>query len=195
MIPDINLLPKVEKRTTNSKVLWLGVLIAGLMFIVFGVYYFSLKGELQSLDSQQQTLSNEVDSYNKQIANFQKESQGSFDQSVKYVESVSYPVTPIINSIESHLESYEKLTNITYGESGVTITADFETLHGVSTYVQNLLTDKLFTDVQVSSVTSFEPDKKEYQNATASDQLVPRYTATIQLTINQANLLAESERP
>ena len=195
MIPDINLLPKVEKRTTNSPILWLVVLIVTLMFIVFGIYYFSLKGDIQSLDSQQQTLSNEVDHYNKQIANFQNVSKGSFDQSVKFVESVSYPVTPIIDSIESHLESYEKLTNITYDESGVTMTADFETLHGVSSYVQNLMADKLYTDVQVASVTSFEPDKKEYQDATASDQLVPRYTATIQLKINQANLLAEGERP
>lgn len=196
MIPDINLLlPKLEKRTSNRTTLWLGVVIAVLIVTIFGIYYFTLNSEVQSLRSQQQNLSKEVDRYNKQMTNFQNESQGSYDQSVKFVESVSYPVTPIIDSIESHLESYEKLTNITYTESGVNITADFETLHGVSTYVQNLMTDKLYTDVQVSSVTSFDPDKKEYQNATASDLLVPRYTATIELKLNQANLLAEGERP
>lgn len=195
MIPNINLLPKVEKRTSNRTMLWLGIVIALLIVTVFAIYYLTLKSEVQSLRSQQQNLSKEVDRYNKQMTNFQSESQGSYDQSVKFVESVSYPVTPIIDSLEGHLESYEKLTNITYTESGVNITADFETLHGVSTYVQNLMTDKLYTDVQVSSVTSFEPDKKEYQNATASDLLVPRYTATIELKLNQANLLAEGERP
>lgn len=195
MIPDINLLSNVEKSTSQKPAVWLAVLIAGLMALVFGLYYFSLASDIKSLDSQQQALSSEVDSYHKQIANFQKESPGSFEQSVKFVEAVSYPVTPIIDSIESHLESYEKLTDITYGESGIEITADFETLHGVSTYVQNLMTDKLYTDVQVSSVSSFKPEKAEYQNATASELLVPRYKATIQLKINQANLLAEGERP
>lgn len=195
MIPNINLLPKVEKSTSNRTMLWLGVVIAVLIVTVFAIYYLTLNSEVQSLRSQQQNLSKEVDRYNEQITNFQNESQGSYDQSVKFVESVSYPVTPIIDSLEGHLESYEKLTNVTYTESGVNITADFETLHGVSTYVQNLMTDKLYTDVQVSSVTSFDPDKKEYQNATASDLLVPRYTATIELKLNQANLLAEGERP
>lgn len=195
MIPDINLLPHVEKSTSHKPALWFAILIAGLMAIVFGVYYFSLSSDIKSLNLQQQALSGDVDSYQKQIEDVQKESQSSFEQSVKFVESVSYPVTPIIDSIESHLESYEKLTNVTYGESGVEMTVDFETLHGVSTYVQNLMTDKLYTDVQVSSVSSFEPDKEEYQNATASELLVPRYKATIQLKINQANLLAEGERP
>lgn len=195
MIPNINLLPKVEKRASNRTMLWLSVVIAALMVTVFAIYYFTLKSEVQSLNSQQQALSNEVDQYNKQITNFQNESQGSYDQSVKFVESVSYPVTPIIDSLEGHLESYEKLTNITYSESGVTITADFETLHGVSTYVQSLLTDRLYTDVQVASVVSFKPDKKEYQDATQSEKLVPRYTATIQLKVNTSNLLAEAERP
>lgn len=195
MIPDINLLPKVEKRASKNSTWLLAIIIVVLFSIIFGIYYASLRSDVKALDAQQQALSNEINAYQKQIDRFQKESQGSFDQSVKYVESVSYPVTPIIDSIESHLQSYEKLTDLTYGEAGVTITADFETLHGVSTYVQNLLTDPLYTDVQVTSITSFEPDKKEYQEATPNDRLVPRYTATIQLTVNQVKLLAEGERP
>ena len=195
MIPELNLLPKVEKRTSKNSALLMALLIAVLMTVVYGIYYFTLANDIKSLDSQQQALSSEVDSYNKQLANFQLDSQDSFDQSVSYVEAISYPVTPIIESVESHLESYEKLTNITYGETGVTLTADFETLHGVSKYVQNLVTDPLYTDAQVTSVTAFEPEKKEYQEATVSDKLIPRYTATIQLMINQTKLLAEGERP
>ncbi len=195
MIPDINLLPKVEKRATNSPALWVIVILIALMFIAFGIYYGLLKSNISSLESQQQALSSEMENYKKQMTSVNNQSQDSFDQSVKFVESVSYPVTPVIDSIEGHLESYEKLTNITYGEAGVTITVDFETLNGVSLYVQKLLTDPLYTDVQVESVTSFEPDKKEYQDATPSDLLVPRYTASIKLTLNQANLLAEVKRP
>ncbi|MEK5481370.1 PilN domain-containing protein [Viridibacillus sp. FSL R5-0888] len=195
MIPDINLLPKIERKKTNSLLFWLFVAVICLLFIAIGVKYFSLKSEVESLSSEQQGLSTEIDRYKDQIANIQKQSQGTLAQSVQFVESVSYPVTPIIDSLEGHLESYEKLTDIKYGAEGIAVTIDFETLNDVSLYVQKLLMDHLYTDVQIEKVTSFKPEKNEYNDADSDEDLVPRYTAEFKLAISNSDLLAEVERP
>ncbi|MGE7921815.1 hypothetical protein ACQKND_01385 [Viridibacillus arvi] len=195
MIPDINLLPKVERKKTNSLLLWLYVVVVCLLLIAIGVKYFSLKSEIESLTSEQQSLSTEINSYKGQITNIQKQSQGTLAQSVQFVESISYPVTPIIDSLEGHLESYEKLTDINYGAEGIAVTIDFETLNDVSLYVQKLLMDHLYTDVQIEKVTAFKPEKNEYNNADSDEDLVPRYTAEFKLAISNSDLLAEVERP
>lgn len=193
MIPNINLLPKVERRTSNKSLLWLSGTILLLIFLGVGFYYYSLQSDVKSLIQQHQNLASQIEASQKEVANLQTAGPGSFDQSVQYVESVSYPVTPIIDSVKGYLASYEKLTSLTYGETGVTVIIDFETLHGISTYVQNVLTDPLFSDVQVTSVESFDPAKKEYEEAVESDHLIPRYKATMLLSINRAKLLAEGD--
>lgn len=193
MIPNINFLPKVERRTSNKSLLLLSGTILLLIFIGVGSYYYSLQNEVKSLTQQHQNLVIQNEASAKEMASLQSAGQGSFDQSVQYVESVSYPVTPIIDSVKGYLASYEKLTSLTYGETGVTVIIDFETLHGISTYVQNVLTDPLFSDVQVTSVESFDPAKKEYEEAVESDHLIPRYKATMVLSINRVKLLAEGD--
>ncbi|MBK3493441.1 hypothetical protein JFL43_00865 [Viridibacillus sp. YIM B01967] len=192
---DINLLPQIERKKSNSLIVGLlvAVLCIGLLFV--GVKYFTLNSEIKLLSTEQQALTTEIDTYNEKIANLQKESQGSLAQSVQFVESVSYPVTPIIDSLERHLESYEKLTNINYGDEGILVKIDFETLKDVSIYVQKLLLDNLYSDVQIERVVAFKPEKDEYKNATADEDLVPRYAAEIKLAISNSNLLAEVERP
>lgn len=195
MIPDINLLPKIERKNTHSLFLWLFIAVVCLLLIAIGVKYFALKSEIESLTSEQQSLSTEINSYKGQIANIQKQSQGTLAQSVQFVESISYPVTPIIDSLEGHLESYEKLTDIKYGAEGIAVTIDFETLNDVSLYVQKLLMDHLYTDVQIEKVMAFKPEKNEYNNADSDENLVPRYTAEFKLAISNSDLLAEVERP
>lgn len=193
MIPNINLLPKVERRTPNKSLLWLSGTILLLIFIGVGSYCYSLQSDVNSITQQHQNLASQIEASQKELATLQTAGQGSFDQSVQYVESVSYPVTSIIDSVKGYLASYEKLTSLTYGETGVTVIIDFETLHGISTYVQNVLTDPLFSGVQVTSVESFDPAKKEYDEAIESDHLIPRYKATMVLSINRAKLLAEGD--
>ncbi|MGR6896782.1 hypothetical protein [Rummeliibacillus sp. BSL5] len=193
MIPNINLLPKVERRTPDKSLLWLSGTILLLIFIGVGSYCYSLQSDVNSITQQHQNLASQIEASQKELATLQTAGQGSFDQSVQYVESVSYPVTPIIDSVKGYLASYEKLTSLTYGETGVTVIIDFETLHGISTYVQNVLTDPLFSGVQVTSVESFDPAKKEYDEAIESDHLIPRYKATMVLSINRAKLLAEGD--
>lgn len=195
MIPDINLLPKIERKKTSSLLLWLFVAVVCLLLIAAGVKYFALKSEIETLTAEEQEISAKIDDYNDQISNFEQQSQGSLEQSVQFVESVSYPVTPIIDSVERHLEPYEKFTKMNFNDEGITVNIDFETLNDVSIYVQKLLEDNLYTDVQIDKVTAFKPEKNEYNNADSDEGLVPRYTAEIKLAISNSDLLAEVEHP
>jgi Tfp pilus assembly protein PilN len=195
MIPDLNLLPKIERKKTSSLLLWLFVAVVCLLLIAAGVKYFALKSEIETLTAEQQDISVKIDGYNDQISNFEQRSQGSLEQSVQFVESVSYPVTPIIDSLERHLESYEKLTKMNFNDEGITVNIDFETLNDVSIYVQKLLEDNLYTDVQIDKVTAFKPEKNEYNNADSDEDLVPRYTAELKLAISNSDLLAEVVHP
>lgn len=192
MIPNINLLPKTEKRGSDSKLIYYILAILTLLVLAFFVLqYFNARSELTTLTAGETQLQNEVSQlqteYNFLLA---RQGQGSLEESVTFVERVSYPVSPLIDETEGLLPDNTYLRSYSFSEAAVSISVDFETLASIAQYVDALENSPYFTDAQLSNVSNFElgvgasddEDEREKFNE------IPRYSTNITLEIDQAYL-------
>lgn len=195
MIPDINLLPKIEKGATSLKLAFILVGILSILTLsLLAITYFSAKSEIASAVPERDSLLLTRDTLNAELASLQTGTQGSLEESVAFVERVSYPVSPIIIETRNLLPTDTYLRSYAFSETGVQIAVDFETLNAISSYVSQLGKSPYFDDVQVGTIQNFElnpTDEEIYDTQQFTE--VPRYSVEIFLVINQLYVAAGGE--
>lgn len=192
MIPDINLLPKTDNEEEGSRLIYilLGI-IAVILLAVLLWLYFTARSDVKDLTEKQTQLQSQRDQLQQELALLEGENVGTLEQSLEFVEYVSYPVTPIIDETQGLLPEATYLRNYSFSNESTTITVDFETLTTASIYVERLENSPYFSDVQLGAVTTFEiiggTDIEKEENQTNFTRM-PRYTANITMTINNSYL-------
>lgn len=187
MVPDINLLPQLEKRTTSPKLFYsLVIVIVGLIVAYLLFLFFTSKGELSRLTAEEQALTTQLDQLQQELDARQNVDQGSLEESVTFIQSVSYPVTPLIGETKTLLPTHSYLRSYIFGENSVNIEVDFETMTDISKYVERLLMSSYFTDAQINTVSNFEIELGEQRALTPQQKFkeVPRYSVSITATID-----------
>lgn len=195
MIPDINLLPKIEKGTTSFKLAFILVGILSILTLgLLAITYFSARSEIATAVQERDSLLLTRDALNAEVTSSQTGSQGSLEESVAFVERVSYPVTPIIMETRNLLPTDTYLRSYSFSETGVQVAVDFETLNAISTYVSQLEKSPYFNDVQVGTIQNFELNPTDEEvNETQQFTEVPRYSVEIFLVIDQLHVAAGGE--
>lgn len=187
MVPDINLLPQLEKRTTSPKLFYsLVIVIVGLIVAYVLFIFFTSKSELSRLTAEEQALTTQLDQLQQELVARQNVDQGSLEESVTFIQSVSYPVTPLIDETKTLLPTHSYLRSYVFGENSVNIEVDFETMTDISKYVERLLMSSYFTDAQINTVSNFEIELGEQRVLTPQQKFkeVPRYSVSITATID-----------
>lgn len=195
MIPDINLLPKIEKGATNLKFVFIIVGILSLLLLGLMAWtYFSARSEIASAVPERDSLLMTRDALTAELASSQTGSQGSLEESVAFVERVSYPVSPVIIETRNLLPTDTYLRSYVFSETGVEVAVDFETLNAISAYVSQLEKSPYFNDVQVGTVENFDlnPSGEEINDAEQFTE-VPRYSVELFLVIDQLHVAAGGE--
>lgn len=198
MVPEINLLPKIERKQSSNLVIILGIVLVLAIVLFLGMQLFSLKKDINALTLEETQAVAERDVLAAQASTPNTEEKGSLSSSVTFVESVSYPVSPLINEVQGLLVENTYLRDYQFGETAVNIKADFETMIDLSIFVEKLLNSAYFTDVQVQGISSFEPSVGTEDNSDSTEinfDMQSRYSATISLIIDQAYLSAGGARP
>lgn len=187
MVPDINLLPQLEKKTTSPKLLY-GLLIAAVVILVAYLLftYFTTKKDLAALLVKEQALTEQHDQLQQELKMRQSVNQGSLEQSVQFVQSVSYPVTPLMDETRNLLPAHSYLRSYAFGADTISISVDFESMTDISKYVERLLASAYFKDTQISSIANFDVQLGEQKERTPEEKFkeVPRYSVTITATID-----------
>lgn len=192
MIPDINLLPKIEKGEASLKIAF--ILVGVLSILTLGLLawtFFSAKSEIASVIPERDSLIMTRDGLQAEVASFDTMNQGSLEESVAFVERVSYPVSPVITETRNLLPLNTYLRAYVFSETGVQVTVDFETLNAISSYVSDLEKSPYFNDVQLGTIQNFDVNPSgEESSAEQQFSEVPRYSVEIMLLIDQLYVAA-----
>ena len=195
MIPDINLMPKLEKGESSSKRIYLLIgILTMLILVILGWIYFSAKSDLSSFTSERDALELELEALNAEAASYEINNQGSLEESVAFVERVSYAVTPIVDETKELLPQNTYLRSYVFSENALQVQADFETLYSISSYVSGLEKSPFFDDVQVGVISNFEldPNGQNVSDRVSFDE-IPRYSVEFNLIYNQAYVATGGE--
>lgn len=197
MIPDINLIPKREKKSDTLKIVMIiAISLVLIAAIVSTVMFKLIKSEMEVASKEQQRLQEQLTHYQTIHDELVVASERStLQNSVTFIESVSYPVSPIIDTTEKHLLPNSYLLSYAFAKTQVTITVRFESITDASQYVAALVKDEYFTDVQLTSVAnSGESSTREVPENNRIFDEIQRYTATITMDINQPYLAGGGEK-
>ena len=187
MVPDINLLPQLEKKTASPKLFYSLLMVLVALIVAYLLFlFFTSKSNLTHLAAEEQTLTTQLEQLQQELDTRQTIDQGSIEKSVSFIQSVSYPVTPLIDESKTLLPTNAYLRSYIFGENTVNIEADFETMADISKYVERLLMSSYFTDVQINTVTNFDVELGEPKELTPEQKFkeVPRYSVSITATID-----------
>ncbi|MBM7608816.1 Tfp pilus assembly protein PilN [Lysinibacillus composti] len=189
MIPDINLIPNLDKDDSGSKIVYLIISIAALLLLsLLAWQYFQARADIVILTKEQTALQSQRDDLKSQLDGMNSTTQGSLEQSVDFVELVSYPVTPLIDEIQMLQTNHSYLRSYSFDAESVSITVDFETLNDVADYISSLTNSSYFTDVQVSSVSNFDLGTENTTESEKDFNVIPRQTANFTLVIDEGYL-------
>jgi hypothetical protein len=195
MIPNINLLPNLEKKSASSNLLLILISVIALLGLAVLLFqFFNARANLADLQAEQAALQAQRDQLQVEYDILVGSQGGSLEESVAFVERVSYPVSPIMDELQSKLLANTYLRNYAFGDTAVTTTLDFETLTDVSEYVDRLENSPFFSDVQVSGISNFEVSagQTEEEEATMDYNEIPRYTVNVTLNIDNVYLASAS---
>lgn len=189
MVPEINLLPQIERRKSSNLLVIIGAILIVLLLIFLLIQYFTLKSDVTSLSSQETEITVERDLLSAEVAAMATGEQGSLSSSVTFVESVSYPVSPLIDEIQSLLAENTYLRAYQFNEEGVLLEADFETMNEISSFIERLLNSSYFGDVKVETLSSFEPvGEGDTEDDKIDFDVQWRYSATLFLVYEETYL-------
>ncbi|MED3800781.1 hypothetical protein P4562_02430 [Lysinibacillus xylanilyticus] len=187
MVPEINLLPNLEKKHSTPTLIYVVFIILIGMIVGYMIFlFFQAKIDLTKLSAQEVELSSQREQLQIELDGKRNLNQGSLEQSVQFVENVSYPVTPLIDETQVLLPEQTYFRKYVFGEENVEITADFETMSAISAYLEKLTASPYFNDVQVDTISNFDVSIGNKEEESAKDRFkeVPRYSATITLGID-----------
>lgn len=197
MIPDINLLPKVERRPNNTKLLYILLAVIALLILSLLVWqYFSARSSLVSIVNEEQALLAQRDQLQSQLNVYNdSKSNISLEQSVQFLDQISYQVSPLIKEILNLQPNNSFLRTYEFAEKSVTVWIDFETMNDISNYVTRLNNSDYFLDVQVSTISNFELVVESGDTAESSTNFneQPRYTTNLTLVIDETYLSTGGE--
>lgn len=194
MIPNINLMPKIEKGPTSLKFAFILVgILSMLTIILLAFLYYSAKNEIADAISTRDTLIATRNELQVNVTSLDTKNQESLQESVTFVERVSYPVTPIISETKNLLPPNTYMRSYEFSTLGVTVIVDLETLNAVSVYVSDLKNSPYFNDIKVGTIEAFEIDSMKEELREPQFAEVPRYVIEIELTINEEYIAARGE--
>lgn len=189
MIPDINLIPKVERNQQGSKLLYILMSIVALLLLsLFLWQYFGARAQITELQAEEANLITQRDQLLSDVNMSQTVNQGSLEQSLRFVETVSYPVSPLMDEIQGLQPDNSYLRNYTFNPGSISISVDFETLSDVATYVSRLSNSSYFTDGQVLSITNSGLGEELGTEGATNFDVIPRQSVEITLLINETYL-------
>lgn len=190
MIPEINLIPRdIEKDDSGSKPFYIILTAIFVLVLAFLLWqYFSTKSQINSLKEEEANLQQQRDNLQTELNSLTSAQGNTLEQSVQFVESVSYPVSPLIDEIQELKPERAYLRSYSFGENTVEISFDMETLNEVSKFVTALNSSPYFTDVQVTNVDHFYLNNGSDEEQDFND--VPRQSTKMVLIVNKQKLAA-----
>lgn len=162
MVPEINLLPQMERKSGGSK--WGTLLVLFAFVAVVGILafqYFSLTSSVKTLQADEQALLAEKTEIEAKITALAQPEQMDLATMVGVLETVTYPVSPLLEEINVYRGNNVYLREFKLFENEIEFVMDFETMPETATYVSDLTVSDYFSDMKVEEVNTFGPVERE----------------------------------
>lgn len=198
MLPDINLLPKYERRSSLLYYLFICGIIVWILLLSFIIYQFiNEKSQLKEVEIEKTELTAIKESLERRLLQLESSGVGGLEEMIGHVEKHTIPTSPFIDRLMTLLPEQGNLVEYSYTEGAVEIDTQFETMSDASEYVAALNASDHIRDIKIDKVETFElgaPQETEAQEDENGETytVIPRYHITYSIDVNRTNLMKEA---
>ncbi|GGA82077.1 PilN domain-containing protein [Ornithinibacillus halotolerans] len=194
MLPEINLLPKIERQ---SSVQYIVFLVGLILFIVLSsaliYFYLHTKNNLEEVNQNISQLEQEKTLLETRLANLDNnDDTNAYKNAARFVEYQIIPTSSFIDELLVLLPETGYLSNYTYSYQGVQLETQFENMTEIAAYVEELNGSELIDDVQVNQINTFELENSS-EDEEDMYSVIPRYTVSLSIKVNDRKLVQGAE--
>jgi|SRR5690625_132843 len=190
MIPNINLLPQIERQNiVLYRIFIIGLIVVLLAFIGLTYTFFHTKGNISKIAEQNEQLTEQRALLEVQLANVGSHQPESLESAVHFAKEQVVPTSMLIEEFNNLLPNHAYLTTYEYMFRTVEIESQFESKSDISTYIISLLGSGYMRDVRVDQIETNELDTIDHEHSLIRSQKV-RYS----FDINLAKLKEEAKQ-
>ncbi|MEN2467097.1 PilN domain-containing protein [Ornithinibacillus sp. JPR2-1] len=193
MLPEVDLLPKIERQNSALYLLFVsGLLLFLLLLLVFIYSFFTTKHALGEIEQNLAEVNEEKTMLLEQVTSLKESNdKDTYGQAMAYAEHQIIPTSRFIDELIALLPESGYLSSYTYNYQSVTIETQLETMSDVAAYFSELNASPFITDVKVNQMNTF--DITSYQDRTDMYELIPRYTVNYTIDVDQRYMKEEVE--
>lgn len=156
MIPNINLLPPKQESEVSSKlyVVFGGILILAL--VVLGFLYVQEGKKVKALQEESIILSTEMNRLTEDIDQLDRSELQTLMESVRFVRSISYPTSTIIDEVNRLKTKTMHLLNYQLTDTQLQLLMTFETMEEAARYLTYLQESPFVYESTIDSLQTME---------------------------------------
>lgn len=172
MIPNINLLPPKQESEVSSKlyVVFGGILILAL--VVLGFLYVQEGKKVKALQEESTILSTEMNRLTEDIDQLDRSELQTLMESVRFVRSISYPTSTIIDEVNRLKTKTMHLLNYQLTDTQLQLLMTFETMEEAARYLTYLQESPFVYESTIDSLQTMETVLDEENEEETEGELV-----------------------
>lgn len=198
MLPEVNLLPRRERRPAIFYYIFIAGLAVCVLFSAFMIFRdFQVKSHLKEAEAVQSRLELEKASFQSRLGNQSNEQTVDLEQVVTYLDQNRLPTSILIGQLIVMLPDNAYFNAYEYDLETMKVEMQFDTIKDVSTYTKVLEGLPLVENVHLEDVQASEIKKPSDATADVPSGVdygeIPRYVANFTFHLNKVALLLEAE--
>ncbi|MBF4500829.1 hypothetical protein IRY55_05570 [Savagea sp. SN6] len=172
MIPNINLLPPKQESEVSSKlyVVFGGILILAL--VVLGFLYVQEGKKVKALQEESTILSTEMNRLTEDIDQLDRSELQTLMESVRFVRSISYPTSTIIDEVNRLKTKTMHVLNYQLTDTQLQLLMTFETMEEAARYLTYLQESPFVYESTIDSLQTMETVLDEENEEETEGELV-----------------------
>lgn len=156
MIPNINLLPPKQKSEVSPQL----YVVFGVLFIValavLGFLYMQEGKKLKALQEESDVLYTEMNRLTEEVDQLDRSDLATLMESVRFVRSISYPTSTIIDEVNRLKTKTMYLLNYQFTDTQLQLLMTFETMEEAARYLTYLQESPFVREATIDSLQMME---------------------------------------
>ncbi|MCU9614019.1 PilN domain-containing protein [Caldibacillus lycopersici] len=155
MIPNINLLPKYERKDSRIFIIVLTIAVAWLLLLLFSIYQYVLaNSDIKLLQKQTESATLERAVLEKQLHMIDVEQLATIQDAITYVEGITVPTSIVIEELNQLLPNTSYLRQYSYNNGEISIQSEFASMNTIAQYITALDASEIISDAVVNTITA-----------------------------------------
>lgn len=188
-LPEVNLLPKVERSSSRQGQIFIGMVIMLVVAYTFiGFFYFTTKANLAHEESTYAALQEENEELQAQMNTSTSTDGDNASDILSFLEGLHMRTSYLLEEVDDLLPDNSYVSEYVYQDYQAELVLHFETFDDIAQYTTSWNESPFSVDVFVDEMDAFHPREESDEEFDYYLHHIPRYETTMTIDLHKPTL-------